>query len=315
MSILVTGAAGFVGSALCAHLVTKGQGVVGAVRSAPKIKLPSVDYRVVAGLGADTDWCEVLNGVNEVVHCAARVHVMNETVIDPLEAFREVNVNGTIRLAEQAANNGVRRFIYLSSIKVNGESTTNHFFKPEDKPAPEDPYSISKWEAEQALQRIAAGTELEIVIIRPPLVYGPGVGANFRRLMQIVKLGIPLPFGAIHNRRSLVALDNLIDLIVTCLNHPEAVSHTFLVSDGDDLSTTALLQRMGNALGRPARLIPIHTSFLWAVARLLGKVDFAQRICGSLQVDDCKTRSLLEWSPKISVDDALQKTARYFLDD
>ena len=313
MSVLITGASGFVGSALCAHLTARGQVVTGAVRSIPEKKMTGVDYRIVAALNADTDWQEVFTGVDKIVHCAARVHVMHETGAEALEAYREVNVKGTIRLAEQASDNGIGRFVYLSSIKVNGENTTSHPFNPEDLPAPEDPYSISKWEAEQALKRISAKTGLEVVIIRPPLVYGPGVGANFLRLMQVLNLRIPLPFGAIHNSRSLVALDNLIDLIAICLNHPKAADQIFLVSDGDDLSTTTLLLRIANALGKPAHLIPVKASLLWAVARLLGKVDLTHRLCGSLQIDIGKTRDLLGWSPSISSDEALKKTAKHFL--
>ena len=314
MSILVTGASGFVGNALCFHLAINRQIVSGAVRNMPEKKIPGVDYYIVPSMDSSTDWRVALDGVDKIVHCAARVHVMNESEVDVLQAYREVNVKGTTRLVEQALDNGLKRFIYLSSIKVNGENTVNQVFRAEDPPAPTDPYSISKWEAEKNLQNIAVETGLEVVIIRPPLVYGPGVGANFYRLMQILKLGVPLPFGAIQNSRSLVALDNLIDLIVTCLNHHRAANQTFLVSDGKDLSTTNLLLQIANALGRPARLIPINVSFLWTVARLLGRIDLAQRLCGSLQVDINKTRNFLNWSPPVSSDESLRKTVRYFLD-
>jgi nucleoside-diphosphate-sugar epimerase len=238
---------------------------------------------------------------------------MNETSGDPLTAFREVNVKGTTCLAEQAVDSGVKRFIYISSIKVNGESTSGNPLKAGDAPTPEDPYGISKWEAEQVLWEIVEKTELEIVIIRPPLVYGPGVRANFLRLLQGIMSGVPFPLGAVNNSRSMVALDNLVDLVEICLDHPAASNQTFLVSDGEDLSIKALLQRTGAALGRRALLIPIPVSILWAMARLFGKSDFARRLCGSLSIDISKTRDRLNWSPPVSVDDALRKTAKYFL--
>ena len=313
MKVLVTGASGFVGSALCAYLIAKGHAVRGAVRRTSDKPLPGVDVRVVSDLSADTNWSEALAGINVVVHCAARVHIMNEASVDPLAAFRETNVKGTACLVKQVVDKGVRRFVYISSVKVNGEVTEGNPFRADDTPAPKDSYGISKWEAEQALRGIADETNLEIVIIRPPLIYGPGVSANFLRLMQGVMLGVPLPLGAINNSRSLVALENLVDLIETCLDHPEAVDQTFLVSDGEDLSLKSLLQRTAVALGKSVRLIPIPVSVLGVMLRLLGRADFAQRLCGSLQVDISKTRDCLGWSPPVSVDDALRKTAKYFL--
>ena len=302
MKVLVTGASGFVGSTLCAHLTAKGHTVRGAVRKPSDKTLPGMDVRVVSDLSADTNWSEALADINVVVHCAARVHIMNEASVDPLTAFREVNVEGTACLIKQVVDSAVRRFIYISSVKVNGEVTDGNPFRADDTPAPEDPYGISKWEAEQALRGIADETNLEIVIIRPPLIYGPGVSANFLRLMQWVMLGVPLPLGAISNSRSMVALDNLIDLIETCLDHPEAVDQTFLVSDGEDLSLKSLLQRTAVALGKSVRLIPIPVSVLGVMLRLLGRADFAQRLCGSLQVDIRKTRECLGWSPPVSVE-------------
>ena len=313
MKVLVTGASGFVGSTLCAYLIAKGHAVRGAVRRTSDKPLPGVDVRVVSDLSADTNWSEALAGINAVVHCAARVHIMNETSIDPLTAFREANVKGTACLVKQVVDKGVRRFVYISSVKVNGEVTDGNPFRADDTPAPEDPYGISKWEAEQVLRGIADKTNLEIVIIRPPLIYGPGVSANFLRLMQGIMLGVPLPLGAINNIRSMVALDNLVDLIETCLDHPKAVDQTFLVSDGEDLSLKSLLQRTAVALGKSVRLIPIPVSVLGVMLRLLGRADFAQRLCGSLQVDISKTRDCLGWSPPVLVDDTLRKTAKYFL--
>lgn len=313
MKVLVTGASGFLGSALCGHLLAKGQTVIGAVRNMPENPLPGVEYRVVSDLSPETNWREALVGMGAVVHCAARVHIMKETSIDPLAAFREMNVKGTACLAGQLVDNGVKRFVFISSIKVNGETTSGHPFTADDTPAPKDPYGISKWETEQVLQRIAEKTGLEVVIIRPPLVYGPGVRANFLRLMQAVKRGMPLPLGAINNRRSLVALDNLMDLIDTCLNHPAARNQTFLVSDGSDLSTTELIKNMAAALDRPTRLIPVPESLLRVVAKLLGKTSIAQRLCSSLQVDINKTRDMLGWSPPVTGEEALRKTAAHFL--
>jgi UDP-4-keto-D-QuiNAc 4-reductase len=314
MKVLVTGASGFVGSALCAHLVAEGYAVRGAVRNRQGKPLPGVEYQFVSDMSIGTNWREVLSGIDAVVHCAARVHVMKEASVDPLATFREVNVEGAACLAEQAVEKGVKRFVYISSIKVNGEATTSgHPFKVDDTPAPEDPYGISKWEAEQLLREVSEKTGLEVVIIRPPLVYGPGVRANFLRLMQSIMSGVPLPLGAIDNRRSMVALDNLVGLIENCLNNPQAINQTFLVSDGEDLSTKAWCRRAGVALGRPVRLIPIPVSLLWGMARLFGKSDFAQRLCCSLQVDISKTQERLSWSPPISVDEALQMTAKYFL--
>lgn len=238
---------------------------------------------------------------------------MNDTADDPLVEFRKANVDGTLSLARQAAAAGVQRFIFISSIKVNGEGTELGYpYRADDTPAPQDPYGVSKMEAEQGLRALAAETGMEVVIIRPVLVYGPGVKANFRSMMSWLRKGIPLPLGATGNKRSLVAVDNLVDLIATCIDHPAAANQTFLVSDGEDLSTTQLLQRMGSALGRPARLLPVPASLLQAGAAMLGRRAIAQRLCGSLQVDICKTRERLAWAPPVSVDDALRKTARAF---
>jgi nucleoside-diphosphate-sugar epimerase len=239
---------------------------------------------------------------------------MRENASQPLAEFRRINVEGTLNLARQAIHVGVRRFIFISSIKVNGEGTLpGQPYCADDVPAPVDPYGISKHEAEQELLQVARETGLELVIIRPVLVYGPSVKANFLSMMRWLHRGIPLPLGAIKNQRSLVALDNLVDLIVTCLHHPKAPNQTFLVSDGQDLSTTELLRRMSAELGRPAHLIPVPAPVLRMAVRLLGRADFAERLCGSLQVDISKTRELLGWVPPVSVDEALKQTARHFL--
>ena len=312
--ILVTGAAGFVGETLCAALVSS-HAVRAAVRSVACAVLPE-DIEIVAReLSRDTDWSGALVGVSAVVHCAARVHIMDDLSADPLAEFRRVNVDGTLSLAKQAAVAGVKRFVFLSSVKVNGEQTqVGAPFIADQQPNPGDPYGVSKMEAEVGLRALAMETGMEVVIIRPPLVYGPGVKANFLAMMRWLKRGIPLPLGAVtENRRSLVALDNLVDLIVTCLDHPGAANQTFLVSDGESLSTAALLRRMGDALGRPARLIPVPVPLLQTGAALLGKRDMAQRLCGSLEVDIGKTTELLGWTPPISVDEGLRRTAAHWI--
>jgi len=311
--VMVTGGSGFVGRALLARLHQEGYGLIAPSR-APLAQAPvGVINPLVGGLAADVDWRASLEGAAVVIHSAARVHVMNDTAADPLVEFRKANVDGTLSLARQAAAAGVRRFIFISSIKVNGEGTElGHPYRADDTPDPQDPYGISKMEAEQGLRALASETAMEVVIIRPVLVYGPGVKANFRSMMSWLRKGIPLPLGATGNKRSLVAVDNLVDLIAICIDHPAAANQTFLVSDGEDLSTTQLLQRMGKALGRPARLLPVPASLLQAGAAMLGRRAIAQRLCGSLQVDIGKTRELLGWAPPVSVDDALRKTARAF---
>ncbi len=270
---------------------------------------------IPGSLSADFDWSDALVGVSVVVHCAARVHVMNEKSSNPLAEFRRVNVEGTMRIARQAAEAGVKRFIFLSSIKVIGEqSQPGAPFVADQRSNPEDSYGISKMEAEEGLLSIARQSGMDAVIIRPPLVYGIGVKANFLAMMRWLKRGVPLPLGAVTgNHRSLVALDNLVDLIVTCLDHPAAANQTFLVSDGESLSTAALCRRMAEALGRPARLVPVPVPLLRMGSLLLGKRVMAQRLCGSLEVDIGKTRELLGWEPPISVDEGLRRTAEHWL--
>jgi nucleoside-diphosphate-sugar epimerase len=266
---------------------------------------------VIKDIDSKTDWQNALEGIDVVIHLAARVHVMKDMATDALSEFRRVNVEGTLNLARQAVEAGVQRFIFISSIKVNGEgSILGQPYTPEDQPAPVDPYGISKREAEDTLRQLASETGMAVVIIRPPLIYGPGVKANFLSMMRWLAKGVPLPLGAIHNKRSLLALDNLVDLILTCIHHPAAANETFLASDGEDLSTTELLQRMAAALGKKAWLIPVPSLFLEWGASLFGKQAIAQRLCGSLQIDMSKTRDLLDWKPPVRVDEALRRTAQ-----
>ena len=307
---LVTGATGFVGYALVQRLTVNRDsgGVVVAVSRIDRSWPERVRPIQVSNLQPATQWGAVLQRVNTVVHLAARVHVMQDTATDPLAAFRTVNVDGTLNLARQAAASGVKRFVFISSVKVNGESTEpGHAFSEADAPNPQDAYGQSKHEAEQGLRQIASDTGIEVVIIRPPLVYGPGVKANFASLMRAVQRGWPLPLGAVHNQRSFVALDNLVDFIVNCITHPQAANQNFLVSDGEDLSTPDLIRRMARAMNRPARLFPVPVWALQAGASLFGKGDVVQRLRGNLQVDISKARSLLGWVPPVSVEEGLRR--------
>lgn len=315
MRILLAGASGFVGRGLVPRLLNQQHEVTAAVRKMTADLDSRVTQGLIDGLSTEQDWQPLLVGQEAVIHLAARVHVMSDDSTDPLAEYRKVNVEGTLKLARQAVDAGVKRFIFISSVKVNGEGTTlGAPYSADAQAAPSDPYGVSKMEAEQGLRALAAETGMEVVIIRPVLVYGPGVQANVLSMMRWLHKGVPLPFGAIHNRRSLVALDNLVDLIVTCIAHPAAANQTFLVSDGEDLSTTMLLRRMGAALGKPARLLPVPSWMLQIGATMLGKQALAQRLCGSLQVDISKTRELLGWTPPVTVDEALTKTAKHFLD-
>jgi len=310
---LITGASGFIGSCLLPCLSKEEFAVRAVVRDLTDGLFKGVQYVRIDDFNSENDWGQSLYGVDSVVHLAARAHVLRDRAVDPLAEFRLVNVEGTLNLARQAALAGVRRFVFISSIGVNGAETFDFPYTSDDQPAPHSPYAVSKYEAEVGLKKIACETGMDVVIIRPPLVYGPSAPGNFGSLVSWLLRGVPLPLGAVHNMRSFISLDNLVDLIVTCLNHPAAANQTFLVSDGEDLSTTELLQRMGRALGKPARLIPVPVGVMKVVANLLGKGDVAQRLFGSLQVDSSKARDLLGWKPVVTVDEALQQTADAFM--
>lgn len=315
MRVLVTGATGFVGSELVCQLASKAIDIVGCVRSAGSVLPVGVERFVVGDLTkADIKWLLALNNIDVVIHTAARAHIMNDEADNPLVEYRKVNCDATLRLARAAAESGVKRFVFVSSVKVNGEmSDLNRPFTPDDNFIPVDPYGLSKYEAEQGLLTIAKKTGMEVVIIRPPLVYGPDVRANFASMLKWVQKGIPLPFGAINNKRSLVALDNLVNFIIHCVDHPKAANEIFLISDGEDVSTTELLIKVSKALGKNNWLIPVATSWMMFLAKLIGKRDEANRLFGSLQVDSSKARNLLGWQPVCTMDEQLKETAEWYL--
>lgn len=307
--ILVTGANGFVGNALCEALRMRGVAFVPTVRRAAE-----GEQVEVGELNAYTRWDEALSGCDTVIHLAARVHMMRESAADPLAEYLHVNRDATLNLAKQAAQAGIRRFVFVSSIKVNGEHTApGRPFSAFDSPSPQDPYAQSKLEAEVGLADLARETGLEVVVVRPPLVYGPGVGANFQRLMSLVRKGMPLPFGAVRNRRSMVARENLVDLLILCASHPAAAGQTFLVSDGQDVSTAELIRMLAASMGRRAMLLPVPERLLAGAAAMLGKGAAAERVLGSLHVDISHTRETLGWAPCIAMHDAIDATVAHFL--
>ncbi|MEN5201188.1 SDR family oxidoreductase [Pseudomonas wadenswilerensis] len=316
MRVLLTGGSGFVGQAILKRLgLDTDVQVVAALRKQLSSLPDGVQAHLFDDLASPMAWPVEDPAFDVVIHCASRVHVMNEVAADPLAEFRKVNVSATLAFARRAADAGVKRFVFISSIKVNGEGTARgRPYTADDVPAPIDPYGVSKQEAETQLKALGAETGMEIVVIRPVLVYGPGVKANFRNMMVWLDKRIPLPFGAIENKRSLVAVENLVDLIVLCCSHPAAANQTFLVSDDEDVSTTQLLRKMAQALGKPALLVPIPASWLSWVARALGKASLSQRLCGSLQVDITKTKSLLNWVPPVTLENALKVTAQNYLE-
>ncbi len=313
-TVLVTGASGFVGAALLRLLQHSPEFIVrGACRQPPA---GAPEFVSIGDIGPETDWSDALRDVDVVVHCAARVHVMNDVApAESLVLFRHVNVEGTRRLAQQAAAAKVRRFVFVSSVKVNGESTTGRTpYTHDEAPAPQDAYGLSKYEAELLLQEIAHRTGMEVVTVRPPLVYGPGVKANFERLMRAVARGVPLPFGLADNQRSMVYLGNLVDLLKCCVIHPRAPGNTFLVSDGRDLDSGELIRQLAHAMGKRPRLLPVMPGMMRLAARLLGKGAVAERVLGSLQVDIGHTCATLEWQPPFNVEEGMQATVASLID-
>jgi nucleoside-diphosphate-sugar epimerase len=322
--ILITGATGFVGRALVKFLLANDINILAGVRKQSGILVDAVPQVVIGDLSVLDQTALALKyiafeGLETVIHTAARVHVINEPVSDSLNEFRKVNRDATLALARMAAKSGIKRFVFLSSIKVNGEmSRSGYPFLPDDQYIPTDPYGLSKYEAEQGLLALALETGMEVVIIRPPLVYGPGVKANFASMMNWMSKNIPLPFGAIRNKRSLVALDNLVDFIALCADReksPKAANQVFLISDNEDVSTTQLLRKVAKAQSKQAWLIHVPVGLMAFAAKLIGKGDVANRLFGSLQVDSSKARDLLGWSPVITIDEQLEKMAKALVNE
>ena len=310
--VLVTGADGLVGRRVCEKLAAGGRPLRASVRSLKSGAAPPAEDVVATGpVGPDTDWSRALEGVDGVIHLAARVHVLRDPAPDPLAEHRKVNTEGTLNLARQAASAGVRRVVFASTVKVNGETTPGGPFTEDDPPSPRDPYAMSKWEAEQALGRLSAGGP-EIVVLRPPLVYGPGVRGNFRRLLRAVDRGVPLPLGRATALRSLLYLDNLVHALVTCLDHPLAAARTYLVSDGEDVSAAELVRRLGRALNRTPRLVSVPVGLVRALAGLAGRSADVQRLLSPLQVDARRIREELGWAPPFTLDQGIAETARWY---
>lgn len=313
MKVFVTGATGFVGKALINELLNAGHNIVAGVRNY-SVELPvEVEQKLVGDLSLLSEQntiIDTLKKIDVVIHTAARVHIMQDKAADPLTEFRKMNVNATLALAKQSVSAGVKRFVFISSIKVNGESTNNRqAFRETDKPAPEDAYGQSKLEAEQILFEMGQTMPMEVVVIRSPLIYGPGVKANFASMIKIIKKGIPLPFGAIHNERSILAIDNLVDFLRLCIVHPAAANQVFLMADGKDVSTTELVTKIAKAYQRPVRLIPVPASWMIFIAKLTNKNNISDRLFGNLQIDITKAQQLLGWKPVVSMEQQLNKMA------
>jgi nucleoside-diphosphate-sugar epimerase len=310
MKYLLTGTSGFVGRALVERLKLHGDIVVEVGRRQSTGSTGC--FYQVNDISADTDFAEAFDGCDAVIHLAARVHIMHDSATDPLAAFQAVNLHGTVNLARQAARAGARRFVYVSSIKVNGEYTGSQPFTEADEPQPQDPYAVSKWQAEQALHEIGRETGMEIVIVRPPLVYGPGVKANFYSLLKLVSKALPLPLGSIHNRRSMIYVGNLVDALIACATHPAAAGQTYLVSDGEAVSTPQLVKEIATAMQRPKRIFPFPLSAMRFCARMVGKSSAVDRLTQSLEIDSSKIRNELDWHPPYTRQQGLQVTADWF---
>jgi nucleoside-diphosphate-sugar epimerase len=312
-TVLVTGANGFVGRVLCTELVRRGYRVHGAVRSLSHSSGLVCEVAAVGDVDSSTNWSGLLKDIDVVIHLAARVHVMNDDASNPLVEFLKVNLHGTANLARQAATAGVKRFVYVSSIKVNGEQTSQgQPFTESDYPQPQDAYAISKLEAEQALQSISQETGMDLVIVRPPLIYGPKVKANFLKLLELVDRGIPLPLGSVENSRSLIYVGNLVDALVACATSPEAAGQTYLVSDGEDVSTPQLIDAVANALHQPSRIFPVPIALMRAPAKLIGKSAAIDRLTHSLVIDSSKIRNELGWQPPYTMAQGLQATVEWY---
>ena len=315
-SVLVTGANGFIGRETCKALTAIGYTVRIALRNESSfsgdVPIMAQEHCIVGDIDLMTDWSAALAGVDIVIHLAGRVHIMKEKFVDSLTEYKRINVEGTTHLAQQAVKVGVQRFIFTSSIKVNGEVTFDRPFREDDLPAPQDPYSLSKWEAEQALSQLAKESQLEVVILRLPLVYGPGVKGNFLRLMKIIDRCVPLPLKSIQNQRSLLYLGNLVSALGLCIQHPQAVGQMFLVSDGEDVSTPELVQHIAKALDCSAHLIPFSPFLLRLGGQFIGKSDAVDRLLGSLVVDNSKIRQDLGWCPPFNLEQGLRESAYWF---
>lgn len=315
MKIAVTGSSGFIGRSLCPALLNRGYAVRSAVRSLQSVSrdLDNTEKVAVGDISSDTDWQDTLRGIDVVIHLAALVHVMKAASEDRFAEYRQINTDGTARLALMAAEAGVKRFVFLSSIKVNGEATEVLGFSESDTPNPKDNYAISKWEAEQTLHKVAKDTGMEIVILRPPLVYGPHVRANFLRLLDMVNKNIPLPLSSINNKRSMIYIGNLIDVIVRCIKNPNAANQIFLLSDGHDVSTPDLIRMIAEAMGKKARLFPCPVSFLKMIGKITGKTAEVERLVSSLRIDNTKIRRELNWTPPFTMEHGIRMTANWFV--
>lgn len=310
MKVLVTGANGFVGQHLTKQFAKKSFDVIKIVRKSNNLK--DQDNIVCKDISSNTKWHDVLNKVDVVIHLAGRAHVMHEESNNPYALYRAINVDATVNLAKQSITAKVKRFIYISSVKVNGESTTDTGFIEQDKPKPKDYYGVTKSEAELALHDLCKNSAMELITIRPPLIYGPGVKANFLSLIKLCNKSIPLPFGAINNKRSYIYIDNLIAFIELCLTHPNAANQTFLVSDDDDQSTTSLIKSIKLALDKKPIMIPISKNILYRILSVMIKKSLADRLLGNLQVDISKAKTMLNWVPSYTFKEGITKTVAYY---
>ncbi len=311
INVLVTGATGFIGQALSIELLNQGFNLTVALRKKSNFFPDNVNQVIIGNFSSNTDWSQILEKIECVVHLAGKAHVIDKSKESILDEFKKINTDLTLNLAKQSAEAGVKRFVFLSSIRVNGNQN-NKPFTESDKPNPQEPYAISKYEAERGLSKISKKSSMEVVIIRPPLVYGPNAPGNFGRLVSWAKAKflLPLPLGAVNNRRSLVAIDNLVDFIITCTTHDDAANEIFLISDNQDLSTTQLLRKIAKSFDKRVLLLPIPISLMIFVANFLGKKGDAIRLFSSLQVDSSKAQKILGWKSKTTIDAQLTKIAQ-----